>query len=81
MTRSRSTRHRIPTFSLYGEQFPQPGYTDSLHIEDIPSRSRKYLWRIGTHRHAGMCQLVYVTAGAVFVDLEETHAEFDGPTA
>ena len=79
VTFSRSTRQRIPTFSLYGERSPQVGHTDPLHIEDIPSRSRKYLWRIGTHRHAGMCQLVYVTSGAVFVDLEEIHAEFDGP--
>lgn len=76
---SRGIRRHIPTFSLYGERSLQVGHTDPLHIEDIPSRSRKYLWRIGTHRHAGMCQLLFVTAGAAFVDLEETHAEFDGP--
>ena len=79
MNLSRSTRRRIPSFSLYGEQPAKIGHTDPLHIEDIPSRSRKYLWKIGTHRHTGLCQLVYVTAGPVAVDLEEAHNEFEGP--
>jgi AraC family transcriptional activator of pobA len=79
MTLTRSTRRRIPTFSLYGEHLPGVGHTDPLHIEDIPSRSRKYLWKIGTHRHTGFCQLVYVTQGQVVVDLEEAHQELDGP--
>jgi AraC family transcriptional activator of pobA len=79
MTPARSTRRRIPTFSLYGEQSTRIGQTDPLHIEDIQSRSRKYLWKIGTHRHAGFCQLVYVTSGPVVVDLEEIHREFAGP--
>jgi len=79
MNLSRSTRRRIPTFSLYGEQSATIGPTDPLHIEDIPSRSRKYLWKIGTHRHTGLCQLVYVTTGRMVVDLEEAHQEFAGP--
>jgi AraC family transcriptional activator of pobA len=79
MTLTRSTRRRIPTFSLYGEHPPRVGHTDPLHIEDIPSRSRKYLWKIGTHRHTGFCQLVYVTHGPVVIDLEEAHQELDGP--
>jgi len=52
-----------------------------LHVEDIQSRSRKYLWQIGTHRHTGFCQIVYVTTGPVVVDLEETHKELEGPVA
>jgi AraC family transcriptional activator of pobA len=75
----RSTRRHIPSFSLYGEQSGESRQTDPLHIEDIPSRSRKYLWRIGTHRHANLNQCVYVTAGSVAVDLEESHTRFQGP--
>jgi len=81
MTLTRSTRRRIPSFSLYGERSPDVGHTDPLHVEDIQSRSRKYLWQIGAHRHTGFCQLVYVTTGPVVVDLEETHKELEGPVA
>jgi AraC family transcriptional activator of pobA len=80
MTLTRSHR-RIPSFSLYGERSPDAGHTDPLHVEDIQSRSRKYLWQIGAHRHTGFCQIVYVTTGPVVVDLEETHKELEGPVA
>jgi AraC family transcriptional activator of pobA len=63
---------------LYGEQ-SQSGATDSLHIEDIQSRSRKYLWKIGTHRHAGLCQCVYLAAGEVVADLEQSRVTLAGP--
>jgi len=79
MNLTRSTRRQIPAFSLYGEQSAEVRQIDALHIEDIPSRSRKYLWKIGMHRHTGQCQLVYVTAGTVVVDLEEAHTELAGP--
>jgi AraC family transcriptional activator of pobA len=55
-----------------------PLQRDSLHIEDIQSRSRKYLWRIGTHRHTQLYQCVLVTAGPVTVVLEESQTRFDG---
>src|ERR1700736_3128888 len=76
---SRSVRRHIPSFSLYGEQSAATRHTDPLHIEDIPSRSRKYLWKIGPHRHIGLCECVYVTAGPVTLDLEGSHTEFEGP--
>jgi hypothetical protein len=76
---NRSARRHIPSFSLYGEQSAATRHTDPLHIEDIQSRSRKYLWKIGPHRHIGLCQCVYVTAGPVSFDLEGSHAEFEGP--
>jgi AraC family transcriptional activator of pobA len=75
----RSLLRQIPNFSLYGEQSGDGGRTDSLHIEDIPSRSRKYLWRIGTHRHTALSQCVFVATGPVAVDLEESHDEVEGP--
>jgi AraC family transcriptional activator of pobA len=70
---------KVPSFSLYGEQALPVAETDSLHIEDIQSRSRKYLWRIGTHRHTVLCQCVLVTAGPVTVVLEESQSSFNGP--
>jgi AraC family transcriptional activator of pobA len=75
----RSMRSKVPSFSLYGEQAVSAANTDSLHIEDIQSRSRKYLWRIGTHRHTILCQCVLVTAGPVTVVLEESQYCFNGP--
>ena len=77
----RSLRRSIPSFSLYGEPPAAAAQTDGVHIEDIPSRSRKYLWRIGTHRHALLSQCVLVTAGPVTVTLEDTRAVLAGPAA
>ena len=77
---NRSARRHIPSYSLYGETPGANRHTDALHIEDIQSRSRKYLWRIGSHRHTALCQCVYVTAGPVVADLEGSRAEFEGPT-
>jgi AraC family transcriptional activator of pobA len=76
---NRSARRHIPIFSLYGETSRAIGQTDALHIEDIQSRSRKYLWKIGTHRHTGLCQCVYVTSGPVAADLEGFKSEVEGP--
>jgi AraC family transcriptional activator of pobA len=76
---NRSSRRQIPSYSLYGETPGTIRPTDALHIEDIQSRSRKYLWKIGSHRHTGLCQCVYVTAGPVVADLEGSQAEFEGP--
>src|SRR6266851_4513908 len=76
---NRSARRHIPSYSLYGET---PGVirdTDALHIEDIQSRSRKYLWKIGSHRHTLLSQCVLVTAGPVSVTLDDTRAALSGP--
>jgi AraC family transcriptional regulator, transcriptional activator of pobA len=78
--RQRSNRRNIPSFSLYGET-PAAAQTDGVHIEDIQSRSRKYLWRIGTHRHTILSQCVLVNAGPVTVTLDDTRAALTGPAA
>jgi AraC family transcriptional regulator, transcriptional activator of pobA len=75
----RSTRRSIPSFSLYGEAPTAAAQTDGVHIEDIPSRSRKYLWKIGTHRHTLLSQCVVVTAGPVTVALDDARAVLAGP--
>jgi len=74
----RSAQRKVPSFYLYGEHADPGAHTDSLHIEDIQSRSRKYLWRIGTHRHELLCQCILVTAGPVTVVLEESQRSFNG---
>jgi AraC family transcriptional regulator, transcriptional activator of pobA len=76
----RSNRRDIPSFSLYGET-PAAAQTDGVHIEDIQSRSRKYLWRIGTHRHTILSQCVLVNAGPVTVTLDDARAALTGPAA
>jgi AraC family transcriptional activator of pobA len=78
---NRNLRRHIPSFSLYGESTGAKLDTDPLHIEDIQSRSRKYLWRIGSHRHVGLCQCVFVTAGPVAVDIEGSRVQCSGPIA
>jgi AraC family transcriptional regulator, transcriptional activator of pobA len=71
----------IPTFSLYGERRESSTDTDPLHIEDIPSRSRKYLWRIGMHRHQNLYQCVLVDMGEATVDLDGSRGSVQGPAA
>jgi AraC family transcriptional regulator, transcriptional activator of pobA len=75
----RSTRRSIPNFSLYGESPAATAQTDGVHIEEIPSRSRKYLWKIGTHRHTVLSQCVVVTAGPVTVALDDVRTVLAGP--
>jgi AraC family transcriptional regulator, transcriptional activator of pobA len=75
----RAAHRSVPTFSLYGEQAGVAA-TDSLHIEDIQSRSRKYLWKIATHRHTTLSQCIVVASGPVNALLEETNSDFMGPT-
>jgi AraC family transcriptional activator of pobA len=77
----RSTRRSIPSFSLYGETQAAAAQTDIVHVEDIQSRSRKYLWRIDTHRHALLSQCILITAGPVAAVLDETRAALTGPAA
>jgi AraC family transcriptional regulator, transcriptional activator of pobA len=75
----RSTRRSIPSFSLYGETQAAAAQTDVVHVEDIQSRSRKYLWKIDTHRHTLLSQCVLITAGPVAAVLDETRAALSGP--
>ena len=50
-----------------------------VHVEDIQSRSRKYLWQIGAHRHAELCQCILISAGPAGIVIEELRAKLDGP--
>jgi AraC family transcriptional regulator, transcriptional activator of pobA len=76
----RSTQRTIPSFSLYGEAPAAAAVqTDGVHIEGIQSRSRKYLWKIGTHRHTVLSQCVLVTGGPVSVALDDVRSALMGP--
>src|ERR1700735_3216582 len=66
----RSPRHSIPSFSLYGETQAAAAQTDVVHVEDIQSRSRKYLWKIDTHRHTLLSQCILITIGPVAAVLD-----------
>ena len=50
-----------------------------VHVEDIQSRSRKYLWQIGAHRHAELCQCILIAAGPASVVIEELKTKLNGP--
>ena len=67
MTKTASSA--IPVFKLYGEnqQWPTP---DLLHCETISRRSRDYQWEIQPHRHADLCQLLYVHQGQAQLEIE-----------
>jgi AraC family transcriptional activator of pobA len=75
------TLRQVPSFALYGEVRPPAFSAGPLHIEDIQSRSRKYLWKIATHRHVGLCQCVYLISGTVTRELEDSRGTFAGPVA
>jgi AraC family transcriptional activator of pobA len=72
-------RQNIPNFSLYGEQGAASRVAAPVHVEDIQSRSSKYLWQIGAHRHAELCQCILITAGPASVVIEELQTKLDGP--
>ena len=77
---SRSRRPAgLPAFALYGEAVA-PG-EESLHIEEIESRSRLYRWEIAPHVHHGLYQVLWITAGAADVRLDERRLAVEGPAA
>jgi AraC family transcriptional activator of pobA len=66
---SKSSTGSVPVFKLYGEgqHWPTP---DLLHCETIPKRSRLHHWEIKAHRHADLCQLLYVHEGQAEIEVE-----------
>lgn len=68
-----TAQQTVPVFKLYGEHqdWPTP---DLLHCEAIAERSRPLNWVIRPHRHAGLCQVLYLRQGRARVQHEsETH--------
>ena len=81
MLTMRPIRRQVPSFSLYGEQLTPAAPVETVHIEDIPSRSGKYLGQISRHRHLTLCQCIVVTAGPVTATLEDSQSSSEGPIA
>lgn len=59
----------IPVFKLYGESLDWPT-PDLLHCETISKRSREHHWEIKPHRHADLCQLLFVHQGQAELEIE-----------
>lgn len=59
----------IPVFKLYGESLDWPT-PDLLHCETISKRSREHHWEIKPHRHADLCQLLFVHRGQAELEIE-----------
>ncbi|MFC5460518.1 helix-turn-helix domain-containing protein [Massilia niabensis] len=71
---------KIPEFALYGE-LTRGTDAEGVHIELIETRSRQHDWHIGTHRHAGLFQVLFLFAGRVAADIDGALWECDGPVA
>ena len=56
------TIHAIPTYALYGEAEGDPG-ADWLHCETIQSRSSLHGYRIESHRHETLFQILHLRSG------------------
>ncbi|WHS61637.1 helix-turn-helix domain-containing protein [Pseudomonas sp. G2-4] len=68
----------IPVFKLYGESqdWPTP---DLLHCETISKRSREHQWEIKPHRHADLCQLLFVFKGQAELEIEGQRTQLGEP--
>ncbi|MCF5703871.1 helix-turn-helix domain-containing protein [Pseudomonas syringae] len=68
----------IPVFKLYGESLDWPT-PDLLHCETISSRSREHQWEIKPHRHADLCQLLFVFKGQAELEIEGQRTQLQTP--
>lgn len=68
----------IPVFKLYGESLDWPT-PDLLHCETISSRSREHQWEIKPHRHADLCQLLFVFKGQAELEIEGQRIQLETP--
>lgn len=59
----------IPEFKLYAESLDWPT-PDLLHCETLSRRSREHHWEIKPHRHADLCQLLFVHKGQAELQIE-----------
>ncbi|WP_409315969.1 helix-turn-helix domain-containing protein [Pseudomonas sp. KCJK9016] len=68
----------IPVFKLYGESLDWPT-PDLLHCETISKRSREHQWEIKPHRHADLCQLLFVFKGQAELEIEGQRTQLNEP--
>jgi AraC family transcriptional regulator, transcriptional activator of pobA len=79
LPRRASAGAAIPRFALYGEA-PAP-QQETLHIEEIQSRSRLYQWEIRPHVHQGLYQILWLHRGRANVEMDEWSGKVEGPAA
>lgn len=53
----------VRNFALYGTSDDAPAWADLVHLERIVERSSLFDWEIDLHFHAGLIQVLYLTAG------------------
>jgi AraC family transcriptional activator of pobA len=65
-----------PLFGLYGDpiQALEPGF---VHIEDVAVRSRALDWRIASHRHANLLQVLSIFDGSAKVQFDDHFRTLD----
>ncbi|WP_409190803.1 helix-turn-helix domain-containing protein [Bradyrhizobium sp. RDM4] len=68
----------LPLFHLYGDP-PDPRAFNFVHAETIPSRSSRHDWRICTHRHANLSQILVIERGGGEVQYEASTAALSSP--
>jgi AraC family transcriptional regulator, transcriptional activator of pobA len=66
---------KVQEFALYGESAAAP----HLHIESIQHRARRYAWEIAPHRHANLCQVLFVAQGPATIHVDEINTEAEAP--
>lgn len=68
----------IPAFALYGETSQPP---DLLHVERIRDRAAPLDWRIKTHRHPGLDQMLLIRSGGGQLLADGWETRFEGGAA
>lgn len=75
---ARSARRHIRDYSLYGEA-PRGSGDRLLHAETIEARSLPHHWKIDTHMHRGLHQLLLLLRGRAAARTEGGVAHFGPP--
>ncbi|WP_018150971.1 helix-turn-helix domain-containing protein [Leeia oryzae] len=68
----------IPVFKLYGEAYDWSEF-DGMHCETISIRSQAHNGEIKSHRHADLCQLLYLRKGRALIDIDGDKVTVTGP--
>lgn len=68
----------IPNFALYGEG-PLEQWSEMYHHERIALRSKHYDWKIQSHQHESLLQLLYIEEHTGVVYLDGVPVEFFAP--
>jgi len=68
----------FPHYALYGDEQDIP-LEEFFHCETIAIRSQRHDWKIASHLHPALSQMLFVARGAVDVRLDDADHELAGP--